>query len=103
MIAPMKARSFVRCRFVTLVTIVMTASALSPRVRGADLTGSYVWNPVSIGAGGWVTGFVVHPLDPAVRYRRTDVGNAYRWDAAANDGRQCWLCGTTAVGFRRDW
>jgi hypothetical protein len=84
MIAPMKARSFVRCRFVTLVTIVITASALSPRVRGADLTGSYVWNPVSIGAGGWVTGFVVHPLDPAVRYCRTDVGNAYRWDAAAN-------------------
>jgi hypothetical protein len=22
---------------------------------------------------------VVHPLDPTVRYARTDVGNAYRW------------------------
>jgi hypothetical protein len=37
------------------------------------------WQPVKIGAGGYVTGFVTHPLDATVRYCRTDVGNAYRW------------------------
>lgn len=45
---------------------------------------SYQWNPVAIGAGGWVTGFVTHPLDASIRYCRTDVGNAYRWDEAAH-------------------
>jgi hypothetical protein len=41
------------------------------------------WRPVRIGAGGFVTGLHLHPLDETVRYARTDVGNAYRWDAAA--------------------
>ena len=42
--------------------------------------GSYVWSPVRLGAGGFVTGFITHPLDAGVRYCRTDVGNAYRWN-----------------------
>ena len=44
----------------------------------------YLWRPVRLGAGGFVTGFVTHPLNASVRYCRTDVGNAYRWDAAQN-------------------
>lgn len=40
----------------------------------------YHWRPVRLGAGGFVTGFVTHPLDASIRYCRTDVGNAYRWD-----------------------
>ena len=40
----------------------------------------YDWQPVRLGAGGFVTGFVTHPLDSSIRYCRTDVGNAYRWD-----------------------
>lgn len=40
----------------------------------------YQWQPVKLGAGGFVTGFVTQPLDAKVRYCRTDVGNAYRWD-----------------------
>ena len=44
----------------------------------------YLWKPVRLGAGGFVTGFATHPLDANVRYCRTDVGNAYRWDAAQN-------------------
>ncbi len=46
----------------------------------ANLSNSYNWKPVRIGAGGFVTGFVTHPLDARVRYCRTDVGNAYRWN-----------------------
>ncbi len=44
----------------------------------------YLWQPVRLGAGGFITGFATHPLDASVRYCRTDVGNAYRWDAAQN-------------------
>ena len=40
----------------------------------------YHWESVRLGAGGFVTGFVSHPASASVRYCRTDVGNAYRWD-----------------------
>jgi len=51
-----------------------------------DLSSQYLWQPVRIGGGGWVVGMVVHPLDPTVRYARTDVGNGYRW----NNSTQQW-------------
>ena len=45
---------------------------------------SYRWRRLPTGAGGWVTGLVVHPSAPDVRYVRTDVGGAYRWDTSAS-------------------
>ena len=48
--------------------------------QATDISSTYQWKPVKIGGGGWVVGMVIHPLDPTVRYARTDVGNAYRWD-----------------------
>ncbi len=62
-----------------LAGLVAAIFCLGP-CRADDL---YNWSPVKIGAGGFVTGFVTHPLDPTVRYCRTDVGNAYRWDNSA--------------------
>ena len=63
-----------------LETTRATASRLGP----ADAASSYRFAPLRLGAGGFVTGFVVHPLDSNVRYARTDVGNAYRWDATSS-------------------
>ncbi|MGD0786405.1 MAG: fibronectin type III domain-containing protein [Terracidiphilus sp.] len=62
--------------------------ALAPGAGAqADLSSQYLWQPVRIGGGGWVVGMVVHPLDPTVRYARTDVGSAYRW----NNATQQWI------------
>src|SRR5882672_3382359 len=49
------------------------------------ISSQYLWQPVRIGVGGWVVGMVVHPLDRTVRYARTDVGNAYRWNNSTNE------------------
>lgn len=63
-------------RFTTFACFLLATFA----TRADDLTSSYQWKPVRIGGGGWVVGMVLHPLDSTIRYARTDVGNAYRWE-----------------------
>ncbi|MGQ4648010.1 WD40/YVTN/BNR-like repeat-containing protein [Lyngbya aestuarii] len=48
----------------------------------------YEWSDVKIGAGGFVTGLVIHPTVPDIVYARTDVGGVFRWNPANQTWKQ---------------
>lgn len=60
--------------------IAQPPEAIAPSVRPAQGQGS--WTNVKFGGGGYVPGLVFHPTSPDVLYARTDMGGAYRWNAA---------------------
>lgn len=58
-----------------------TTPAVTPSLGDYDRHADWSWQPVAIGAGGYIRGMVIHPLDNKVRYARADTWGAYRWDA----------------------
>ncbi|MBW8901828.1 MAG: dockerin, partial [Massilia sp.] len=50
---------------------------------------------MKFGGGGYVTGLVLHPTTANLRYARTDVGGAYRW----NQATASWVPITDGLGF----
>lgn len=60
---------------------LLAASAVSAQQPQQE---PYSWKNVQIVGGGFVDGVILHPYAPGVRYARTDMGGAYRWDVAAN-------------------
>jgi len=40
----------------------------------------YSYGQVAIGGGGFVSGLIAHPTDKNVKFARTDVGGAYKWN-----------------------
>jgi photosystem II stability/assembly factor-like uncharacterized protein len=66
--------------------IVLLASFIFLLVTIRDTQGQkpgaipYSWKSVQIVGGGFVDGIIFHPNAKGVRYCRTDMGGAYRWD-----------------------
>lgn len=56
------------------------------------------WRTAAIGGTGFVTGLLFHPRVRGLAYARTDIGGAYRWDAA----RARWTALTDHLGWD-DW
>lgn len=71
-------RLAITIRRVCILGILAAACCFGQRTPTAQ---SYKFNPVTITAGGFLTGFVTHPTAPGLMYVRTDMGGAYRWDA----------------------
>lgn len=49
---------------------------------------AYNYGQVAIGGGGYIVGMQVHPTDEDIRYYRTDVGGAYRYNAVTESLEQ---------------
>lgn len=62
--------------FALLVFLTLTAGWLLAQ-RNSEY---YVFNPVTIVAGGYVPGLIAHPTEPGLIYARTDIGSVYRWE-----------------------
>ncbi len=58
---------------------------LCPRERPAQTAEPYTWKSVQMVGGGFVDGIIFHPTAKGVRYARTDIGGAYRWDDKAKE------------------
>ena len=65
-------------RRIAMVALLLGASAAF--AQGPKQV-PYTWKSVQIVGGGFVDGIIFHPTAKDVRYARTDMGGAYRWDA----------------------
>ena len=66
----------------TLAAAALLAAVCASAQNGVKCE-PYEWKSVQIVGGGFCDGIVFHPTAKDVRYARTDMGGAYRWDAQA--------------------
>jgi len=68
--------------FIALFSIVVFHKIAISQIKPAS--GKYVWKSVQMSGGGFVDGIVFHPTAKGIRYARTDMGGAYRWNEEEN-------------------
>lgn len=68
----------------TLSFLLTLTSMAQPLLQPSVASTPYTWKSVQVVGGGFVDGIVFHPKAKDIRYCRTDMGGAYRWDASLN-------------------
>src|SRR5664279_1416452 len=70
-----------------LAALTVHFTATAPYAQGKKPASvPYTWKSVQMVGGGFVDGIVFHPSEKGLRYARTDMGGAYRW----NDRSRRW-------------
>jgi photosystem II stability/assembly factor-like uncharacterized protein len=67
-------------KFLAALAFVLAAVACLMAQGNRPAAEPYTWKSVQIVGGGFVDGIVFHPTARGVRYARTDMGSAYRWN-----------------------
>ncbi|QNE73758.1 1,4-beta-glucanase [Streptomyces finlayi] len=80
------------------VTLPVASPAAATSRRERATTQAHRWRTAAIGGTGFVTGVLFHPAVAGLAYARTDIGGAYRWNAA--EAR--WTALTDHLGWD-DW
>jgi len=73
-------------RWRALVIPAVAALSITPSLRSQGskpASSPYIWKSVQMVGGGFVDGIIFHPTAKGVRYARTDMGGAYRWNDTA--------------------
>jgi photosystem II stability/assembly factor-like uncharacterized protein len=71
---------FANRKFLAAPVSVLAAVASLMAQGNRPAAEPYTWKSVQIVGGGFVDGIVFHPTAKGVRYARTDMGSAYRWN-----------------------
>lgn len=71
-----------RFLFICLVSTISLGQTAAQDTRNVPEV-PYEWSNVPIVGGGFVDGIVFHPTDRNVRFCRTDMGGAYRWESTS--------------------
>ena len=75
-----KKHAIRQLRRLALLFLLCAAAARAQSLRQE----TYSWKSVQVVGAGFADGVIFHPTAHALRYVRTDIGGAYRWDARAN-------------------
>src|SRR5579872_4941368 len=83
----MRTNSIWTTSFMLFVSTFLSLTPARASDQSPPPSEPYVWKSVQIVGGGFVDGIVFHPTERGLRYARTDIGGAYRWD----DQNHIWM------------